>query len=401
MRFIFCLLALVALHSWQLKAQVTSEQAFTIGTKLTFTSTQLQEDRGILIYTPTNFDQNQKYQVIYLFDAEYLFTSTVGIVNALMSSRQIPPSILVGIESTIRVRDYLPPIKGEPKSNHQRWIKKKFPLFGGTKPFTAFLETELFPYIEKQYPVLPNRTMIGYSNSGVFGLNTLVTSPSTFTNYLLISPAAWWGNDEIDEHLAEFSKNYENYSGNLFLSVAGEGRGMYSNALRIAAQLETVAPQSFSWTFKQFEKENHQSTIYPSIYQGLTTLFKDINFKIEEEHGKYATVADIQSYYNSLSKRYGFTIMIPEIVFSDLSDAQFLHQRNSQAIDTLKAFITSYPESSFAYSSLGRGYMSTKQFSLAKHNFEQALKIVKQKHITDPSVTDFLQDMIAAAKSKM
>jgi predicted alpha/beta superfamily hydrolase len=401
MRLRFYSLLVVTLFTTSTFAQVIKEEAITIGTKLTIHSNTLNENRNILVYKPSDFDASKKYQVIYLFDAEYLFTSTVGIVKALVNSRKIPPSIIVGVETTIRVRDYLPPIDGDPKNNHQLWIKNKFPQFGGTKNFSKFLESELFPYIEDAYQVLPNRTMIGYSNAGVFGLHTLVTSPNIFTNFLLISPAAWWGDNEIDENLATFSKAYNNFSGNLFLTVANEGRGMYSNALRIASKLEEVAPASFTWGFNQFENETHESTIYPSIYEGLVKLFDDLNFKVTDNHGKYASIIDIQNYYSSLSKRYKYEILIPEIVLSDLADGQFLNQRNSEAIETLKKFTVLYPKSSFSHSNLGSGYMRTKQFSFAKSHFEKALEIVKKKNITDHSVIDYLQDMVAAAESKI
>ena len=265
-------------------------EPISIGTKITFKSEALNENRNLRVYIPGNTPSTKALQVIYLFDAEYLFTQPVGIVESLIGSHKIPPTMNVGVDSVNRSRDYLPPINGEAKSNQQRWIKSKFPEFGETKAFSTFLVSELFPFIESNYSVLPNRTIIGYSNSGVFGLHTLVNSPKTFTNYLLISPAAWWGENELDEKIDAFSQTNPEYRGNLFLSVAGEGQGMYANALRVAAKLETSAPKSLNWSLKQFEQETHQSTIHPSIYQGLVELYKDVNFNVTESVGKYATI---------------------------------------------------------------------------------------------------------------
>lgn len=401
MKLLIGLLTALFFSTSTLATNVVSKDDYVVASKVVIESKHLKENRNILIYTPTNFDKNQKYQVIYLFDADYLFTSAIGVVDSLMTARKIPPSIVIGIETTVRVRDYLPPINGEPKSKGQTWISQKFPKFGGTEAFTAFLESELFPYIEHNYPVLPSRTMIGYSNSGVFGLHTLVNSPKTFTNYLLISPAAWWGNDEIDQNLTKFSADNKNFGGNLFLTVAGEGAGMYSNALRVASRLEEVAPPGLNWHFKHLENETHQSTIYPSLYQGLQYLYEDIQFNVSDELAAYGSVTDIQKYYSTLSGRYNYPILIPEIVFSDLADAQFSNQRDSQAIDTLKLFVDTYPSSSFAYSSLGSGYLKTRQFALAKANFEAAINIVKQQDISDPSVLDYLQDMLATAEASI
>lgn len=401
MHSIICWILSAILFSPNLLAQVIAEENISIGKKLTITSNVLAENRHVMVYTPEKIETNQKYQVIYLLDGEYLFTSTVGIVDALVTSGKIPPTIVVGIETTVRVRDYLPPIAAEPKSQQQTWIKRKFPQFGGTHNFTMFLQQELFPYIESKYPVLPTRTLIGYSNGGVFGLHTLVNSPTIFTNYLLISPAAWWGEEEIDQNLVQFSENHKSYVGNLFMTVAGEGRGMYSNAMRIASKLEAIAPQSFNWTFKHLKNESHQSTIYPSIYQGLIELYDDLYFEISEQHGEFASIDNIKGYYSELSKRYGYQVTIPEIVFSNLADKQFSYQRNNEAIETLKWFVKTHPTSSFSHSDLGRGYLRTQQFALAKLNFDKAIEIIKQSNVTDKSVLDFLQDMANSAKSKM
>jgi hypothetical protein len=401
MRPFISLVIVLLFHKLAFATDVVSKEDYSVASKVVISSNLLKENRNILIYTPPHFDKSQQYQVIYLFDAEHLFISTIGVVDALMTARKIPPSIVIGVETTIRVRDYLPPINGEPKNKHQSWISKKFPQFGGTDNFTQFLVSELFPYVEQNYPVLPNRTMIGYSNAGVYGLHTLVNAPTTFTNYLLISSAAWWGNDEIDQNLIKFKADNKDFSGNLFLSVAGEGGGMYSNALRIASQLEAVAPLSLHWNFKHFESDTHESTVYPSIYQGLQHLYEDLNFNVSDELATYGSIGDVKNYYSTLSKRYKYQMLIPEVVFSDLADAQFQNKKDSQAIETLTLFVETYPHSSFAYTSLGSGYLRTKQFTLAKTNFETAIKMVKQKGEGDPSVIDYLQDMVAAAQSNI
>ena len=401
MRTLFGWSLITLLFCSQIMAKTVSEEPLTIGTKLTIESGVLAEQRSILMYHPDTLETNQKYQVIYLLDAEYMFNATVGIVEALVTSGKIPPTMVVGIETTVRVRDYLPPISGEPQSGHQRWTQHKFPAFGGTKNFTQFLQKELFPYVEQQYPVLPTRTLIGYSNGGVFGLHTLVNAPEIFTNYLLISPAAWWGEQEIEQNLQRFSDSSKSFAGNLYMTVAGEGRGMYSNALRIAAKLESAAPNGLNWRLEQLPDETHQSTIYPSIYQGLPKLFDELNFNVTEQHGKYASIDDVVRYYQTISDKYGYSAQIPPRVFSDFADAQLAQKRQEMALDTLKRFVSTYPSSSFAYSSLASGYMQTKEFALAKQNYDKAIEIVKAKNVSDASVLDFLQDMANVAAGQI
>ncbi|WP_223191917.1 alpha/beta hydrolase [Pseudoalteromonas piscicida] len=193
MRFII-LLVLMLLATWgKVYGQTLEQQAITIGTKITFASKILNENREVMIYTPNDYDPKKQYQVLYLLDAEFFFTQTVGIVESLVSTGKVPATIVVGLKTTVRTRDYLPPISGEAQSDRQRWIKEKFPQFGKTAEFTAFLTQELFPFIESQYSLKPNRTLVGYSNGGIFGLHTFLSKPEIFTNYLLVSPPGWWG----------------------------------------------------------------------------------------------------------------------------------------------------------------------------------------------------------------
>jgi predicted alpha/beta superfamily hydrolase len=383
------------------QAKTVTTNEITIGTKVTIKSKVLDESREVMIYLPNNYNKNNKYQVIYLLDGEYYFISTAGIINSLMSTRQIPDAILVALKTTIRVRDFLPPIVGDPKSRQQKWIQKKFPKFGHTKNFQTFLQTELFPYVEKNYSTLPSRTIIGHSNAGVFGLHTLLNTPELFTNYLIISPAGWWGESEIDEQFLRFSTSNPDFSGNLFLTIGNEGQSFYSNVLRIAANLEKKSPKSLSWYFKHYENENHQTTVYPSIYNGLVKLFSDFQFDDTDNIGKYGNVSDIQNYYQSLSEKYKFEINIPTQVLSNLADQQFLNGRNEEALTTLKYFVIEHPNFTFSHSSLGDGYMRIKQFDLAKKHFEKALAIAFKQEIKDPTVIDFLKDMIATADSKI
>ena len=392
MRALISLICYLGLSNLVLATELINESPNTLGQQWRVSSEILQEEREILIYAATAPGSKGPYQVLYLLDAEYLFKAVLGIVDALVAANKMPPVVLVGVKTTVRARDYLPSITGAPKNDHQRWIAKQFPHFGGSEQFTRFLREELFPLIEKRYPVLPSRTLIGYSNGGVFGLHTLTHSPDLFNHYLLVSPAAWWSEGEISEHFQRFSREQAGVGKNLFLSIAGEGGRFYGNGLRIAATLEETAPSSLHWHFKEYPQETHQSTLYPAIYDGLCVLFADLKLEISDTLGKYAQVADIQSYYVDLSERYGVKLEVPASVFSDLADAQMALQRQQEALNTLKTFVATYPYNSFAHSSLAEGYVQVRQFALAKAALTQAIALVKEQGVKDPGVLAYLTD---------
>jgi predicted alpha/beta superfamily hydrolase len=377
----------------------TSE--LSIAKKILLPSKVLKEQREIFIYTPEDYHRDKKYQVIYLLDGEFHFIPTVGIVNSLVTNRLMPDSIVVGIKTSIRVRDYLPPIIDKPLSSQQKWIQQKFPRFGETKNFTDFLVTELFPYIEQNYSTSASKTLIGHSNGGVFALHTLLKQPKLFTNYLVISPAPWWGAEEIDSFFPQQTKGDLVSAHNLFLTIAGEGGRYYSNTMRIIANLESNAPPELSWQFEHLQNETHETTIFPSIYRGLSALYKDLYFDKMEVTAKYGQITDVIEYYANLSEIYQFEVPIPSSVLAELANLQLFNNREKQAFKTLNVFVDSYPASAYSHQNIAQAYMKTGQYTLAKSSFSQALAIANTKKDADYTVIDYLKDMIKQADSQL
>ncbi|NUZ11026.1 esterase [Pseudoalteromonas sp. McH1-7] len=401
MRFIIFLVIMLVATSSKVYGQTLKQQPITIGLEVSFASEILKENREVMIYTPNDYDPKKQYQVLYLLDAEFFFIQTVGTVESLVSTGKIPATIIVGLKTTVRTRDYLPSINGEPKSSRQRWIKEKFPQFGKTTEFTNFLTQELFPFIESRYSLKPNRTLVGYSNGGIYGLHTFLSKPDVFTNYLLISPPGWWGEEELDQQFQALSNSGHDLSRNLYLSIAGEGGDFYTNGMRVASNLKALRSTDIKWQFSLKESETHQTTFYPSLYEGLTKLFDDFYFELNEESGKYAHISDIEDYYLKLSKRYEFAVLAPESIYKALADAQTSHKRLDAALVTLTAFVTRYPDSSYAHASLGHGYLESKSYNKALESFSHALQLAKTQQVDDPTVYDYFESMIAQAKSKI
>ncbi len=380
-------------------ANANTKEHYIVGDKITLQSKVLNEARELFIYTPEDYSAQNRYPVIYVLDGEYYFISTLGIVNALTATKKIPDAIVVAIKTSIRVRDFLPPIDDKPLSPQQEWTQKKFPRFGGTEKFRQFLQQELFPYIDKHYATQPNKTLIGHSNGGVFVLDTLLKQPKLFTNYLAISPAPWWGDQQIDSLFTQAIKSSP--AVNLYLSIADEGNKFYAHSQRIAANLASTHSKQLNWQYQHFAEEDHQSTIYPSIYQGLSKLFADFYYQDIQAVGQLGELDDVINYYQTLSTRYNYNIKIPTSVLSELATLQLNHDRNDQAFVTLNYFIEQYPNTAYAHQNLAFAYMRTQQFSLAKTSFEKALTILSQQDDVSYTVIDFVKDMIAQADSKI
>ena len=103
----------------------TATTDITVGKKVILQSKILNEDRPIRIFIPDTVKEDQPLYVIYLLDGVEHFHTASGVIKSLVDYEQIPNAMLVGIDTTNRVRDYLPKVEGEPKTEFQTFVKNK------------------------------------------------------------------------------------------------------------------------------------------------------------------------------------------------------------------------------------------------------------------------------------
>lgn len=187
-------------------------------------------DYKIYVSSPQIADKKKKYPVIFVLDADYFFPIVQEIMQEHSSKKESGDAIIVGITypgvsedkhgpifERSRTRDYTPThvTYGGYGEEYQK-------ASGGADTFFDFIEKELFPYIELNYPALmSDRTLVGISYGGLATSFALLTRTSDFQKYLIISPSLWW-----DQHLlmrleAEKTKSKKDMPVRVFLS-AGE-----------------------------------------------------------------------------------------------------------------------------------------------------------------------------------
>lgn len=370
----------------------------TIGENFIIHSEIIGEDRPISVYIPKGVNTGDSLYVIYLLDSEHHFHTVTGIVQSLVDYEQIPKTMVVGIQTTNRPRDYLPKINGEPQTKFQKFVKSKWPDSGQDK-FLTFLNDELFPYIDKNYTTYPHRTIIGHSNGGTLALSALFERPELFNNYLAISANGWWSYDEIIQNSKKLIESNRTKQ-KLFLSVAGEGSQFYTGTLELLTNMERNKPVNLDWKFEHYPERTHMSGILPAITSGIEYLYADVNFKITPELAKYANISVVKSYYSDLSKQFGFTVSAPVDIYVEFAEQQQMNLREEEALKTLEQFVRDYPEHSYAHMKLAQGYAKVKKFNQSYEGFVQALNLAKQQK-KETNIIDALQDMVNQAQTKL
>ena len=399
MKYLLSLVLILTFVTSSLSLAETTATDITVGKKIILQSKILNEDRPIRIYIPENIKDDEPLYVIYLLDGVEHFHTASGVIKSLIDYEQIPNAVLVGVDTTNRVRDYLPQVQGEPKTEFQTFVKNKWPDAGQTDKFLKFVSDELMPYINSHYSTNGYNTLIGHSNAGTLALYTLVNQPELFNNYIAISPNSWWSDEELKNNITKYSKNPKGNQ-SLFISVASEGSRFYTGVLNTLVNLEQQAPTQLKWEYKHYPSFTHMGTILPALSDSLIHLFGDLIFKVTDEHGKFADVSLITGYYQALSDKYGFELKIPRDVYVEFAHSQQKFGNTKKAITTLKHFTTHYPNAAYSHMRLSQGYTADKQFKEAVTSMKQALELAKQNS-RDPMLVDALQDMVNEAQENL
>jgi predicted alpha/beta superfamily hydrolase len=146
-----------------------------------------------------------RFPVVYVTDGNFAFDAIRSLSYSIQTlERDAPRFIVVGIGYPsgspkagvmLRCRDLTFP--GYPRFSTRPLAMEDIPLveegskdFYGGEEFQQFIAAELIPFIDEQYPTVPeNRTLFGHSLGGAFGLFSLFSRPGLFQRYIVSSPS--------------------------------------------------------------------------------------------------------------------------------------------------------------------------------------------------------------------
>ena len=216
------ILLFTILHLYQVQCQnvrLKNTQQFPLKSK-----SVEDETYSIYIYLPENYDENTKYPVIYLLDADKTFSIMKGTLDFLILGKEIKDVMVIGIGYkkdedwwNKRSRDFLPTKDLKTKEG------KSWPMAGGAEDFLKFLTDELIPEIEAWYPIdSTNRGIIGFSYGGFFASYVLAKHPDLFNNYIIISPGLAWDSNYILKVEEKYNINRTDLKKNVFISYSSE-----------------------------------------------------------------------------------------------------------------------------------------------------------------------------------
>lgn len=244
------------------------KKPFSIGETVTVFSEILKEGRTLNIYLPQGYtDSEKKYPVIYLLDgsSDEDFIHIAGLVQFGSFSwiNMLPESIVVGIANVDRKRDFTFPTQNEQD-------KKEFPTTGGSEKFIQFLEKELQPYIQENYKVNDEKTIIGQSLGGLLATEILFKKPELFNNYIIVSPSMWWD----QESLLSLTPQMPSSEKKIYIAVGSEGPTMETGAIKLRYTLQKYYATKALVYFNFLESQNHGDALHLAVYDAFEKIFK-------------------------------------------------------------------------------------------------------------------------------
>jgi uncharacterized protein len=373
----------------QKKSKNENEHSFVIGKADSLHSAILNEGRKFFVYLPPTYgdgsDTTKRYPVVYLLDGGSHFHSVTGLLDQLTSNELVPEMIVVAITNTDRSRDLTPTRSLKlPDGSEQEWLNTT----GGADNFLRFIETELFPHVEKNYPTEPHRILIGHSFGGLFTIHTMMNRPDLFNSYVAIDPSMWWDNRKLlmqsDTFLRE--KNFNRKT--LFVSVANTMPGGM-DTLRVASDTTgntshirsiiqfskqaSVAKKTngmnFSW--KYYGEDSHGSVPLITAYDALRYIFGYYRMAYDPAE----TAETYINHYKIISDKLGYTKLPPENAMNDKGYGYLSQKKFEQAMSFFNVNLKNYPASANAHDSMGDYYLAVGDTTNAKALFMKSLAI--------------------------
>lgn len=369
-----------------------ADHQIVIGTIDSLQSDILGEQRKIWVYVPNGNNQDiyakQNYPVVYLLDGPGHFLSVVGMIHQLSTTNGntlCPEMIVVGIENTNRSRDLTPT-----KSTDGPLAENS----GGGENFIAFLEKELMPFVEANYPTQPYRMLIGHSLGGLTAMHVLLHHSDLFNAYISIDPSMWWDDRNLLSEATTLLKE-KDYSGkSLYLGIANtmpedmtlkklkKDTSEVTNHQRAIFDLSKVLDKNqqngLRYRYKYYEADDHGSVPLITEYDALRFIFDFFSFDLHPAALNDSTNMvgdDIENHFKIVSEKMGYTVYPPENLINGLGYMAMQNENMKQAEYFFKMNVSHYPESFNVYDSLGDYYVAMEDKANAIQSFKQALKI--------------------------
>lgn len=364
-------------------AMAQQSSPFISGFEKTMPSPTLGLQRTVWIHIPNSNGENENYPVIYLLDGDANFNSIVSLTEFMSNAGVCPPMIVAGILHPARMTDLTFGTDAETPG-----------IVGNGEKFMRYVEMELMPYIESNYPTASYNIFIGHSVGGLTVVNTLIHHPDLFDAYVSLDGALWWNDQQIVKEAKTTLAN-TNYKGKtLFMALANrmergmdtlevqkdttEGTELIRSNLEFIAAIFKNKTNQLRFQHAFYEDDDHSSVRFIGEYDALRFIFDYYKLKIynsELDDPNFKLDSLFVTHYNNVSAQIGYLIKPGESQVNNLGYYMLNQKQFNKAEALFKLNITNYPETANCYDGLGDLYMAKGDKLKAIESFKKTLSL--------------------------
>lgn len=326
-------------------------------------SSVLNEERSYRVHLPESYAwaQDRRYPVLYLLDGEREFLHTAVSASYLAAHGEIPEMVVVGLDSTVRIRDF----------TQTDW-PEAWQGGGGAGPFKRFLATEFIPAIERAYRTDGFRVLSGHSAGGQFVLFCLSAEPSLFRAYVALSPSLDWDHNLPARSLEKAFESTRSLKAFLYVARSDDAGQALADFERLVQVLKTRSPQGFRWFAQAFPDETHSCMPLLGQIDALRHLYSGYRFHPDLMSRGFSYA---EQHFRDVSKTVGWPFDVPEGVVNDFAYDALSQGKVPAALDLFRRNVDAHPNSANAWDGLADGFAKAGRWKEAVQASEQALSL--------------------------
>lgn len=229
-------------------------------------SSILGEERELIIHLPRDYDSTKVYPIMYVLDGGSQDAHIAVKFDILATAGYSPETIIVGIPNMSaenRERNLTPPYMRTDNDD-------KDSNFGEADKFIAFMESELFPFIENNYPASQVRLISGNSRGGLFVMYSLLYKPDMFQARFCFSTPFWRQDNLLVSKVDNFLNSVDTLNTFIYMSAGeNETENIKTGLSNMTRTLKEKAPAGLTLHFNYTPNANHQDNAIISASTGI------------------------------------------------------------------------------------------------------------------------------------
>ena len=239
---------------------------------------QFVAGRNVDVWLPPGYIEDKRHPVLYMHDGQNLFEpiSSIGgvaweidkAITRLVEAQKIPNVIVVGVwNSDFRWREYMPQ-KVYEEAGFERNREVFIDHAGGpplSDSYLRFLVEEVKPFVDANYPILPdqrNTYTMGSSMGGLISLYAVSRYPEVFYGAGCLSTHWPAGRSELVDGLSGMLPDPANHK--LYFDYGTEGLDAEYEPfqLQMDGYLRKAGYTSSNWMTRKFKGADHNEAAW-------------------------------------------------------------------------------------------------------------------------------------------